>query len=90
MDRLRGGGGGLERGLRDQTLPQYGRDAGKTAETGGFRVPGHPFTTLAFVTGSWLVVLNTIYRFPTNALAGVGLLALGVPVYLYWRRDASR
>jgi APA family basic amino acid/polyamine antiporter len=60
------------------------RDAGK-ADGGGFRVPGHPFTTVAFITGSWLVVLNTIYRFPANALAGLALLAAGVPVYLYWR-----
>lgn len=65
------------------------RDAG-TAEASGFRVPGHPFTTLAFVIGSWLVVLNTIYRFPANALAGLGLLAAGVPVYWYWRRGATR
>jgi APA family basic amino acid/polyamine antiporter len=60
------------------------RDGGK-ADVGGFRVPGHPFTTVAFITGSWLVVLNTIYRFPANALAGLALLAAGVPVYLYWR-----
>jgi APA family basic amino acid/polyamine antiporter len=53
----------------------------------GFRVPGHPWTTLAFVAGAWLVVANTVYRFPANALAGLGLLVAGVPVYLYWRRD---
>jgi APA family basic amino acid/polyamine antiporter len=51
----------------------------------GFRVPGHPFTTLAFVAGAWLVVANTVYRFPSNALAGLALLAAGVPVYLYWQ-----
>jgi basic amino acid/polyamine antiporter, APA family len=65
------------------------RDAG-TADASGFRVPGHPFTTLAFVAGSWLVVVNTVYRFPANALAGLGLLAAGVPVYMYWRRAAVR
>jgi APA family basic amino acid/polyamine antiporter len=55
---------------------------------GSFRVPGHPFTTLLFVGGSWLVVANTVYRFPANALAGLALLILGIPVYLYWRRGA--
>lgn len=64
------------------------RDAGGVAAT--FRVPGHPFTTLAFVAGAWLVVLNTVYRFPANALAGLGLLAAGVPVYLYWRRRGAK
>ena len=62
--------------------------AGGVAAT--FRVPGHPFTTLAFVAGAWLVVLNTVYRFPANALAGLGLLAAGVPVYLYWRRRGEK
>jgi basic amino acid/polyamine antiporter, APA family len=65
------------------------RDAGR-GDAGGFRVPGHPFTTLAFVTGSWIVVLNTIYRFPANALAGLGLLVAGIPVYLYWRKAGAR
>lgn len=55
-----------------------------------FKVPGHPVTTLAFVAGAWLVVANTIYRFPANALAGLGLLAAGVPVYLFWRRGGVR
>jgi APA family basic amino acid/polyamine antiporter len=52
-----------------------------------FRVPGHPVPTLAFVAGSWLVVANTVYRFPANALAGLGILVAGIPVYLYWRRE---
>ena len=53
-----------------------------------FHVPGHPLTTLAFVGGAWLVVANTVYRVPVNALAGLGLLALGVPVYFLWQRQA--
>ena len=54
-----------------------------------FHVPGHPVTTLAFVAGAWLVVANTVYRVPANALAGLGLLALGVPVYYLWQRRAG-
>ena len=63
------------------------RDEGAALDA-TFRVPGHPFTTLAFVAGSWLVVANTVYRFPANALAGLGLLLAGVPVYLFWRRQS--
>lgn len=64
---------------------------GRAGDSPGFRVPGHPFTTLAFVAGAWLVVANTVYRFPSNALAGLGLLVAGVPVYLYWQsRGAVR
>jgi APA family basic amino acid/polyamine antiporter len=30
----------------------------------GFRVPGHPSTTIIFVLSCWLVVANTIYTYP--------------------------
>lgn len=49
------------------------------------KVPGHPFTTALFVAACWLVVINTIYRYPTNTLIGVGILLAGIPAYLFWR-----
>jgi APA family basic amino acid/polyamine antiporter len=51
-----------------------------------FRTPGHPFTTLAFVLACWLVVADTIYKYPSNGLIGTMLLLLGIPVYLLWSR----
>ena len=53
----------------------------------GYRVPGHPYTTGAFILGSWLVVANTIYKYPANSLLGIGILLLGLPVYAYWHRQ---
>jgi basic amino acid/polyamine antiporter, APA family len=52
----------------------------------GFRVPGHPWTTLFFIVASWLVVLNTIYKEPTNSAIGLAIVCAGVPVYYLWRR----
>ena len=52
--------------------------------TTGYRVPGHPFTTALFVAASWLLVGNTIYRYPANSLVGMAILAAGVPVYFFW------
>ena len=43
----------------------------------GYRAPGHPFTTGAFVLVSWLVVINTIYKYPANSLLGMAILRLG-------------
>lgn len=54
------------------------------AEENGYRVPGHPVTTAVFVLVSWLVVINTIYKYPRNSLLGFFILLLGVPVYIYW------
>lgn len=51
----------------------------------GIRVPGHPITTVLFVAVCWIVVLNTIYRYPENTLIGVGILLAGIPTYLFWK-----
>jgi len=52
--------------------------------TASYRVPGHPYTTGLFVAICWLVVINTIYKYPANTLLGMGILALGLPVYAFW------
>ena len=54
------------------------------------RVPGHPLTTILFVTVCWVVALNTIYRYPQNTLIGVAILFAGIPAYLFWRWRSSR
>jgi APA family basic amino acid/polyamine antiporter len=51
----------------------------------GFRVPGHPWTTLFFVTACVLVVAATVYNYPKNSVIGWAILAAGVPVYFFWR-----
>ena len=56
----------------------------------GFRVPGHPLTTGLFVLAAWLIVLNTIYKYPRNAGVAVCILLAGVPVYYLLRGRAKR
>ena len=60
------------------------------AGVAGFRVPWHPFTTIVFVLISWLVVANTIYKYPENSLLGMGILLLGLPVYAFWHMRQKR
>ena len=63
------------------------RLANDISGTGGsYRVPGHPYTTGLFVIACWLVVINTIYKYPGNTLLGLSILALGLPVYAFWAR----
>jgi basic amino acid/polyamine antiporter, APA family len=51
-----------------------------------YRVPGHPFTTGLFVLAAAGIVVATFYSYPQNSVIGLGILAAGIPVYLYWSR----
>jgi basic amino acid/polyamine antiporter, APA family len=55
-----------------------------------FQVPGHPFTTGAFVVVSSLVVCATAWHYPLNTLVGLGLVLAGLPAYVLWTRRADR
>ena len=54
-----------------------------------FRVPLYPLTPLFFVAVSTWFVGMTLVEKPAQAWAGLAFLALGVPVYLHWRRTAA-
>lgn len=54
------------------------------------RVPGHPVTTILFIAVCWLVVVNTVYRYPENTLIGIGILLAGIPAYWFWRSRSNR
>lgn len=56
----------------------------------GFRVPGYPFTPILFIAAAVYVVLGSIASNPANAVRGVLLLALGVPVCLFWQKRNRR
>jgi APA family basic amino acid/polyamine antiporter len=50
-----------------------------------FRVPGWPIAPLLFIAAAACVIIGSVRSNPGNALLGVVILALGVPVYLFWR-----
>ncbi len=51
-----------------------------------YRTWGYPVVPLIFILGSLAFVANTLLERPTESLAGLGLLALGLPAYWYWGR----
>lgn len=51
-----------------------------------YRTWGYPVVPIVFIAGSAAFVINTLLERPVEAVAGLGLLALGVPAYWYWRQ----
>jgi APA family basic amino acid/polyamine antiporter len=51
-----------------------------------YRAWGYPWVPLAFVSSSVLVLANTLVERPTESLLGFGLVALGLPMYWYFKR----
>lgn len=54
-----------------------------------FRIPGHPFTTLFFISACVALAFSTIYRYPHHTAIGFGIMLTGVPVYLLWKTRSS-
>jgi APA family basic amino acid/polyamine antiporter len=60
------------------------------SETGGtFRAPGYPLVPALFVLAAIAVVSSVLLSAPARSLIGMGLLATGVPAYLYWTRRSK-
>lgn len=55
-----------------------------------YRVLGYPVVPALFVTGAAWLVVNTLQTSPVESAVGLGLIALGLPFYLYFRRTRSR
>ena len=65
------------------------RNDSARGRAGSANVPGHPYTTLAFIVASAWIVVQALVHDPRNGLVGLALMFVGWPVYALWRR-ASR
>jgi len=50
-----------------------------------FRVPGYPLTPAFFILAALAIVANTVIARPQQALAGLGIVLIGTPAYLFWK-----
>ena len=55
-----------------------------------YRVWGYPVVPALFLLACALLVANTLAERPAESLAGLGLVALGLPAYAAWRRLPRR
>jgi basic amino acid/polyamine antiporter, APA family len=51
-----------------------------------YRTWGYPVTPVLFVLSALYISASTLITQPLNALAGLGIILTGVPVYWYWSR----
>jgi len=54
-----------------------------------YRTWGYPWTPLVYVGVCAIVLINTLITQPRESGIGLGILALGLPAYLYWRRKTT-
>jgi APA family basic amino acid/polyamine antiporter len=54
-----------------------------------YRVLGYPWVRALFLIAMTCLVLNTLRERPAQSLLGVGIVALGVPFFL-WRQEHTR
>ena len=51
-----------------------------------YRTWGYPVTPILYVGVCVVVLANTLWNQPVESGIGLGILALGLPAYFYWRR----
>jgi len=54
-----------------------------------YKVWGYPFVPALYVLASVWILINTLLERPVESLAGMGIVAVGIPVYFYWKRKAT-
>lgn len=51
-----------------------------------YKTWGYPIVPMVFILASTGILLNTLLEKPVEALAGIGLTAVGIPVYFVWHK----
>jgi APA family basic amino acid/polyamine antiporter len=51
-----------------------------------YRVTGYPIVPVLFVCMAALLLVSTLQTRPRESLMGLGLMALSIPFYFYWKR----
>jgi APA family basic amino acid/polyamine antiporter len=50
-----------------------------------YRTIGYPFVPILFVAAIACLVVSTLIKSPLESFGGLGIIALGIPFYLFWR-----
>jgi len=61
----------------------------RTLPAPAYRTPAFPWPPIIFVACALLLMLNSLWTMPKESLAGLGIIAMGVPVYFLFRNRRS-
>ena len=54
-----------------------------------YRVAGYPLVPVLFIAVASLLLASTIQTRPRESFMGLGLMALGIPFYLFWKKAGN-
>jgi APA family basic amino acid/polyamine antiporter len=60
-----------------------------TGDAQGYRVPLYPVVPLIFILISVWFLASTLIGRPIQAVAGLSLMVIGLPVYLYFKKSKA-
>jgi len=69
---------------------QRKREAEGTIPTPSYRTPLYPLTPVVFILATLAIIVSDLSSTGVRAWAGVGIAALGFPVYYAWKRGGPR
>lgn len=49
-----------------------------------YKTWGYPWVPVVFIAMSTIILINTLYNYPIESLAGVVITIMGIPIYYYW------
>ena len=52
-----------------------------------YRAWGYPVVPIVFIVASLVIVCNQVISDPLNAVLGLGMVAIGAPIYYLWHAD---
>lgn len=55
-----------------------------------YRTWGYPVVSFAFIVASTGILINTLIERPFESIAGIALMATGLPVYWFWYRSGRQ
>jgi len=54
-----------------------------------YRALGYPWVPVLFLISTGALLVNTFFAAPRQALQGVAVLLVGLPLYWYWNRTSG-